>query len=140
VATASPHALACTPPQHVLTHQEAGLRPEEATLLGERNSLLHYATKLERAQKEAAETAQRRLDGSVKMVRLFSVLERVHGRTLARRFAVWRMITFGQVSVGVPPHAHTPPSRTPPPPPHTHLTHTFLHLCLLTHPPLSSRL
>ena len=80
-----------------VVEQEAGLRPEEASLLGERNSLLHYATKLERAQKEAAESAQRRLDGSVKMVRLFSVLERVHSRTLARRFAVWRMLTFAQV-------------------------------------------
>lgn len=89
---------------------EAGLRPEEATLLGERNSLLHYATKLERAQKEAAESAQRRLDGSVKMVRLFSVLERVHSRTLARRFAVWRMLTFAQDELGVSGRAATTPA------------------------------
>ena len=83
----------------VLVVQEAGLSVEDATLLGERNSLLHYACKLERTQREQAEDSVRREKTSRTMVRLYSVLEGAYQRTLSRRFTYWRNITLATVTM-----------------------------------------
>ena len=83
----------------VVVVQEAGLSVEDATLLGERNSLLHYACKLERTQREQAEDSVRREKTSRTMVRLYSVLEGAYQRTLSRRFTYWRNITLATVTM-----------------------------------------
>ncbi len=121
----------------VCPRQEAGLSPEEATLLGERNSLLHYACKLERAQREVADVTQRRVEGSVKMVRLFGTVQRLYDRTMSRRFAVWKALLQTKVRVPAPPPApFLPPSRPPTPPPPPPTTHHDHIAPLSTPPPL----